>query len=119
MASQTIDFLDSADECEVVSFAEVLQLGTEHATWAYDEASTDPQHAGPALDRIYDIMQRLRHLSLSFGHMRVAGICEKVCLLIDVAASDLLRCLRDELKMLRRIVVAAMQGDMGAVLCRA
>ncbi|MCW0235657.1 MAG: hypothetical protein OJJ21_18800 [Ferrovibrio sp.] len=119
MVSQTIDFLDSPDECEAVSFAEALQLGAECAAWAYDEAFTDPRQAGPALDRIYDIMQRLRHLSLSCGHMRAAGICEKVCLLIDMAASDLLRSLRDELGALRRIVIAAMQGNIGAVLCHA
>jgi hypothetical protein len=118
MIGQAIDFQDSID-MQGVSFAQALQDGAEQAAWVYDEACSDPQHAGPALDRLYIIMQQLRRLSLSHGYMRVGGICEKVCLLIDVAPSDLLHSLRDEIRALRRVVIVSRQDDTGAMAYRA
>lgn len=116
MINLSINFLDPGDNQTALPYVTALQFGTEEAAWAYDEAAAAPQDATRALDRMYEVMQELRHLSLSIGHLRVAGICERICSLIDLAASDLLDSLLIQLKALRRIVVAALQG--GGAFCR-
>lgn len=111
MSSEPINFLDYASTRQRMRFASTLQLNTERALWALDEAASNPAKAAPAVHHIRSLMQELHAVSMTSGYMRVAAICDAVCDLIDTAPPHLFDALLARIIELRAIVMAGMQDE--------